>query len=843
MTLSKDTLQQILDSVSSHTVIFQRTRFILANSLAQDWLAITKDDLNSISLNSLIHPGSRHTVVSLYKRLLEGEATVSARLLIIHPFYGNVWIDTTVKPANYFDDETCWIATFNPESNSRADNSDIQPEHDLSSPDADALSIENYVSINEFSDENPFIDTAMEDFLTTLRDIIPYDSASIAIIDEKRMHFIAARGFAKNMSLSDLEFEFDETPFKSTEILYENAYGKVQVIHDTTKHPAWVQVNGVNHIKAWLGIELKHENRVLGVLNIDSSTPHFFTRDHARHALALSGQAIIAITFTSLYKQLYNGYEEKRRLQGILVKNLISTETMYAAQQLLFSTDDVARYLPDLIDIVSSSMDDTSVIIIIFNTATGKLIHKLQSNTDDVSDIWAIFRHIVGEPALDEGTMPVHDLNIVAHSTNIIEQGKQVTAASIDRRGALLAVRDINGESFDETDHELIMTIARQISIALENERLNNQVKQQTQHLERLVERRTTQLSVERKRLKAILDSTAEGIFYMENFKIQYANPAFCRMVGYELEDLYDKPLSYIRVSPGNSEQHNFTSLLDNPLEVLPGRSETRLKHQDETEFYANIRFSLVGHPGEDPVRMVAIARDISQERKLYIQRARFIANAAHELRTPLSSLILRLHMLRRQPERMPVHLESLDKVTTYLKELVEELLTLSRFERGSIMLEKGEFIFQDLIQQAANEHLPFAEEQGVIVKLELPAENVHATVDGKRIHQMISNLIINGINYSAEGNTVSVNMAVEVDSVGNKNVIIHVIDEGAGIEADLLPDDIFEPFSRPSGGSRKETGMGLALVREIVSLHNGSVYAKSKLDEGATFRVSLPLN
>src|SRR5690606_36600948 len=99
------------------------------------------------------------------------------------------------------------------------------------------------------------------------------------------------------------------------------------------------------------------------------------------------------------------------------------------------------------------------------------------------------------------------------------------------------------------------------------------------------------------------------------------------------------------------------------------------------------------------------------------------------------------------------------------------------------------------------------------------------------------------GINYSEKNNTVTVTMSTEEDRIGNKNAIIHVIDEGAGIEAELLPDDIFEPFSRPSGGSRKETGMGLALVREIATLHGGHVHANSILGEGATFRVSLPLH
>jgi len=839
MTSPNAVLQQILDSVHAHTVIFQRNRIILANARALAWLSITDEQLKSYSLQNLIHPESHLAALEGYNAVLNGETDVSVRLAIRHPSRGRMWIDATIKAADYVGQENCWLATFVPGSNLSIVTSETRQEIEINILDDTALE-KSHNAINSLNYR--YVDSALEDFLSTLHDIIPYDSASIVLIDNETMRFVATRGLPDNLLGERLEFNVEKSLVKAAEILLQNAHGTVQVINDTLEHPSWIHVPGVNHIRSWMGVELKYEDKVLGILNIDSSTPDFFTKDYARYALALAQQAIIALVYTRLYRQFYDDFEERKRLQQILVKNLISTETMFAAQELLFSSSSLAESLPDLINIVSSSMDDTRILIVIFNVATDTLIHRAQSgsNTDG---LWQVFKEVAGYPGLEEGMMPPGDLKLPANGFLTLSNGQQTMAAVVNQRGALIALRDKETIPFDETDHELIITIADQISIALENETLNAKIKQHNEHLERLVNRRTAQLSVEKKRLNAILDSTAEGIFYMENFRIQYANPAFCRMVGYSLDELYGKPLSYVRVSQEVSEQQNFNSLLENPLEVKPGRSETRLRHKDGIEFYASIRFSLVGKPGEDPVRMVAIARDISQERNLYIQRARFIANAAHELRTPLSSLILRLHMLRRQPERMPDHLESLDKVTGYLKELVEELLTLSRFERGSISLDKDDFVLQELIRQAADEQMPFAEEQGVIVHIELTDEPIPVHVDGNRMHQMMSNLIVNAINYSSKEDNVYVKLSVEIDTVGNKNAIIHVIDEGAGIEPELLPVDIFEPFARPSGGSRKETGMGLALVREIITLHGGTIHAKSKLDEGATFRVNLPIN
>ena len=123
-----------------------------------------------------------------------------------------------------------------------------------------------------------------------------------------------------------------------------------------------------------------------------------------------------------------------------------------------------------------------------------------------------------------------------------------------------------------------------------------------------------------------------------------------------------------------------------------------------------------------------------------------------------------------------------------------------------------------------------------------MPDEPITAKVDGTRMVQMLSNLVVNGINYNKRGGAVNVDLRLESDFVGNRNVLIEVVDNGTGIDPELLPDDIFEPFARPSQGTRKETGMGLALVKEIVNLHGGTIYASSHQNQGSRFQISLPL-
>jgi len=593
-----------------------------------------------------------------------------------------------------------------------------------------------------------------------------------------------------------------------------------------------------------MGIELRNGTEQLGVLNIDSSQPDFFTEAHARNVTALSQQAVLALVYVRLCRQFYAEVAEREELQQALVRNLITTEMQYAIQELLLGSEHPSEVLLDMMEIMESALAGELLGLVVWDEVNGNLTHFWASDSAVTNtDLWHLYRQIVRQPDLEPHQMPSQPIAIPINGIVRLPDNLQALIGVINQFGLLFAIREGHHSAFNETEYELITTISRQTTVSLEKEALTNQLRQQTLQLSHLVEQQTEQIKVDQKRLRAILDATADGIFYMEDFQIQYANPAFCHMVGYFEEELRNKPLSMVRVLPEVNEKHNFEALFNNPIEIEPGRNETRLQHSDGTQFYASIRFSLVGAPGEHPVRMVAIARDVSQERKLYFQRARFVANAAHELRTPLSSLVLRLHMLKRQPEKMETHLESLNKVSDYLRELVEELLNLSRFERGMVSLDKDQFVLQTLIAQMVDENLAFAEAEGIEIRLQVPEEPLFAWVDGKHITMMIRNLIVNGINYTQAKGYVEIQLGVVEDERGNRNALLDIVDDGHGIDVALLPHEIFAPFARPSQGTRRETGMGLALVREIILLHGGTIDAYNRSLGGSHFRINLPID
>lgn len=221
--------------------------------------------------------------------------------------------------------------------------------------------------------------------------------------------------------------------------------------------------------------------------------------------------------------------------------------------------------------------------------------------------------------------------------------------------------------------------------------------------------------------------------------------------------------------------------------------------------------------------------------------RMDFVAMVSHELRSPLSSVTQQLMALE-QLEKIEKGKKLLDGALDTLKELrelVEDLLEVSRIEAGRIVEEKVSTDLSRLMAETAGFYSTKAHQNNVKLVIDLPAGGMEAFVDPKCIRRVLDNLIDNAIKYSNEGGKVCVTgkcLAREVE--------ICVEDSGVGISPENLPL-VFERFyrirdakTRGVGGS----GLGLSIVRGIVEAHNGKVEAESEQGKGSKFRVILPI-
>lgn len=383
--------------------------------------------------------------------------------------------------------------------------------------------------------------------------------------------------------------------------------------------------------------------------------------------------------------------------------------------------------------------------------------------------------------------------------------------------------------SFTQEDSERLMTFADKTAIAILNA-------QHADELEHLVQQRTDELQRERAQIEAILEATGEGIFYLEDDSIRFVNAALLALTGFRASDLVGQPLSRLRPSDLNeAEAARFDRIPANLLDRQSRREEIRLIRHDGGSFEAELTISRVGRSDGDVPRLVVLVRDISARKMLEEQKTRFIANAAHELRTPIANLNTRIYLMRRDPKRSQEDFEALERIAGRMNRLVSDLLDLSYFDHGRINLRREAVLLPGLLQEVVRIQQAEADQKSIRIQvIEDEEDPVYVLGDEQRLQQVFTNLIVNAIIYTPENGHIR----VRTTRVPKQCIEIAVEDDGPGIAAEKIPY-LFQPFYRVNT-DQKGTGLGLAISHEIISLHEGELRVESEPGKGSRFIVSL---
>ncbi len=235
------------------------------------------------------------------------------------------------------------------------------------------------------------------------------------------------------------------------------------------------------------------------------------------------------------------------------------------------------------------------------------------------------------------------------------------------------------------------------------------------------------------------------------------------------------------------------------------------------------------------------LLHDITAIRRSEQMRADFVANASHELRTPLAAVSGFIETLqgpaRDDTAAREQFLGIMATESARMRRLIDDLLSLTRIEMNEHVRPSAPVALEPVLRQAAAALTPLAQQDRITVAIAGAAPDV--TGDHDELVQLFQNLIHNAIKYGREGGQVTLTLGRE-----NGHVFVAVKDEGEGIPREALPR-LTERFYRVDVKRSRErggTGLGLAIVKHIVSRHQGRLTIESRVGEGSTFTVTLPV-
>ncbi|ODG96303.1 histidine kinase [Nostoc sp. KVJ20] len=362
--------------------------------------------------------------------------------------------------------------------------------------------------------------------------------------------------------------------------------------------------------------------------------------------------------------------------------------------------------------------------------------------------------------------------------------------------------------------------------------------------------------------LRLITNAVPVQISYVDGEqRYRFNNKGYEHWFGLPASEISGK---HIREILGESVYQSILPYVETVLSGEQVTYETQLPHKDGTNHYMNVTYIPQFNQQGKVAGFVALITDITlhklaeQERELLLEREQaaradaeaasrmkdeFLATLSHELRTPLNAILGWAQLLRTRKfdETMTGRaLETIERNTKSLAQLIEDVLDVSRIIRGTLNLSMNRVKLVPLVEAAIDTVYPAAQAKEISINCRFDPEVEVVVGDANRLQQVVWNLLSNAVKFTPKGGRVDVQLE-RIESY----VQIRVSDTGGGIAAEFLPH-VFERFRQADSSTTRShggLGLGLAIVRHLVELHGGTVSAESPgIGQGATFVISLPM-
>lgn len=588
-----------------------------------------------------------------------------------------------------------------------------------------------------------------------------------------------------------------------------------------------------------LVVPLRYRGETLGTITaINRPDQPDFSQHDADLMMALAHQAAAAIQNVRLFEQT----------QAVLAR----TEALYGVARSLIAIGDLEAKLETVAAQVANSLPADRVLLVTLDLEEGRVLHHITGGTGEKVSR-ASFKELMGgltgwvirerKPALSPGGKPDPRESPAAQRTRAASESGAILVVPMiyqeEVLGTLTAINRPDQRDFASEDADLMLSLANQAAVAIKNARL-------VENLEAEVVARTAEIRAEQEKSEAILQSVGDAIAMVDlNVRIRYVNRAFLDLTGYRPDEVLNRRATFF-MADGLKELRQLWPSLRRALALGNiWQGETALCRADGSTYDATLTVTAMRDGVGQLVGYVTSHQDITRVKQLEKARRDFLVNVSHQLRTPVTTIKLYLHLLQQNPDagRASRYLRNAVQETASLAHLVEDMLMVTELDSGEALTVWREVSLLEIAEDVISHYLSRIEEKGITLNLDAP-DGPPAPVygDPSQLHRAVAELVENAVNFTPPQGHVTVGVRM-IPAREQRWVQLTVTDDGPGITAEER-EYLFERFYRgrlAESGHIPGSGLGLVIAQGIVEAHGGELYLlDTDTENGSTFVIRL---
>ncbi len=680
---------------------------------------------------------------------------------------------------------------------------------------------------------------------TSVIEVAGCDKAGIYLLDDEeedpRLLLAHAQGFSKEHLNRSKDIA---VPLSEAERRLVMNDGKTVINHIKEEGaevaPAMMLLAEREDFETYAYLPLRAQKQPIGILAVYYDSMHQFS-DHEVEVLeTFANQAALAVMNARIYQRV--DVELSRRV-GQIVK-----------------LSDIGRRLSSTLDrravfemIVESAMEgcsaESGLLVLYEEPGTGGGVAVGKSGLNLVA--WRGYEKGKGLRSPQTVVEELSQTEVLASGETVLKSShdphspapRSQLSVSIMLEGRVIGAIALESDhlnAFSDDDIAFVGQLAAQASVAIRNAQLYEHTQ------------------VVRDRLHAILDSSADGLLMIdEKSRIVMTNTRMESFWDFARQDFTPRSPDQFLADPltvlgeglgyGKGElQALLQRAVDSPgMKSKADLYATRSSGQ-KRQRYVERTVSAVRDEGGEFVGLLLLFRDVTREKELEQARQDLTGMIVHDLRSPLQAVMGSMRLIEEiTPSKDNVLDQAMQvsqRAVKKLLNLVNNLLDLSRMERGEIAIDTQFELVTNILQEATQELMPLAQEMNAVIRIEADKNLPESPVDHDMLGRVVLNLLDNALKYTPPGSLVTLR-ASTCQPDKDQMVCVEVIDNGSGVP-DEYKEMIFDRFAQIPGkrGRRRSSGLGLAFCQMAVEAHGGKIWVEDNEEGGSTFKFTLPV-